>query len=85
MSRGQQGIGISAAGMYGLLTTGKSVHITSRTSPEHGPHMQIQMDTAKNRADVIVDEETEVDVGARAPRSSSSWSRRYAKGRRLGR
>ena len=27
MSRGQQGIGISAAGMYGLLTTGKSVKI----------------------------------------------------------
>ena len=25
MSRGQQGIGISAAGMYGLLTTGKPV------------------------------------------------------------
>ena len=30
MSRGQQGIGISAAGMYGLLTTGKPVKITSR-------------------------------------------------------
>ncbi|MEW6252587.1 MAG: DNA topoisomerase VI subunit B [Planctomycetota bacterium] len=58
MSRGQQGIGISAAGMYGLLTTGKSVHITSRTSPKKpAHHMQIQMDTAKNRADVIVDEE----------------------------
>src|SRR6516164_5946287 len=27
-SRGQQGIGISAAGMYGLLTTGKPVVIT---------------------------------------------------------
>ena len=31
MSRGQQGIGISAAGMYGLLTTGKSICIISRT------------------------------------------------------
>ena len=31
MSRGQQGIGISAAGMYGLLTTGKPVRIISRT------------------------------------------------------
>ena len=30
-SRGQQGIGISAAGMYGLLTTGKPVRIVSRT------------------------------------------------------
>ena len=30
-SRGQQGIGISAAGMYGQLTTGKPVLIRSRT------------------------------------------------------
>ena len=32
MSRGQQGIGISAAGMYGVLTTGKPVKIISRVS-----------------------------------------------------
>ena len=32
MSRGQQGIGISAAGMYGLLTTGKPVKIISKVS-----------------------------------------------------
>src|SRR2546425_9952494 len=31
MSRGQQGIGISAAGMYGQLTAGKPVQIISRT------------------------------------------------------
>src|SRR5438034_7249456 len=31
-ARGQQGIGISAAGMYGLLTTGKSIVVTSRTA-----------------------------------------------------
>ena len=30
-SRGQQGIGISAAGLYGQLTTGKPVVITSKT------------------------------------------------------
>jgi DNA topoisomerase-6 subunit B len=33
MSRGQQGIGISAAGMYGQLTTGKPMKIISRTGP----------------------------------------------------
>lgn len=58
MSRGQQGIGISAAGMYGLLTTGKPIHITSRTGakkPAH--HFQIAIDTAKNRPDVVHDEE----------------------------
>lgn len=32
MSRGQQGIGISAAGMYGLLTTGKPLEVLSKTS-----------------------------------------------------
>ncbi len=61
MSRGQQGIGISAAGMYGLLTTGKPIHITSRTSarkPAH--HFQIQIDTTKNRPDVVLDEEQDV-------------------------
>jgi len=32
MSRGQQGIGISAAGMYGQLTTGKATRIISKTA-----------------------------------------------------
>ncbi len=61
MSRGQQGIGISAAGMYGLLTTGKSVHITSRTSPKkEAHHFQIQIDTGKNKADVILEDTLDV-------------------------
>src|SRR5881397_4097456 len=38
MSRGQQGIGISVAGMYGQLTTGKSVQIISRTSARAAAH-----------------------------------------------
>ena len=37
MSRGQQGIGISAAGMYGLLTTGKPVKIISNGAARAGP------------------------------------------------
>jgi DNA topoisomerase-6 subunit B len=62
MSRGQQGIGISAAGMYGMLTTGKSVHITSRTGPKkEAHHFQIQIDTRKNRPDIIKDEPVEVE------------------------
>ena len=64
MARGQQGIGISAAGMYGLLTTGKSVHITSRTGPQkEAHHFQIQMDTAKNKADVVLEDTAEVAWG----------------------
>ncbi len=62
MSRGQQGIGISAAGMYGLLTTGKPIHVTSRTGPSKpAHHFQIQIDTSKNRPDVVRDEEQEVE------------------------
>ena len=38
MSRGQQGIGISAAGMYGMLTTGKPIKIISKTSPKKPAH-----------------------------------------------
>ncbi len=58
MSRGQQGIGISAAGMYGLMTTGKPVRIVSKTGPKKAAHEVIlKMDTSKNRADVVQDNE----------------------------
>ena len=51
MSRGQQGIGISAAGMYGMLTTGKPVKIISMTSPKKPAHyFEIQIDTKRNHA-----------------------------------
>lgn len=63
MSRGQQGIGISAAGMYGLLTTGEPVQIISRTSPKKkASHYHVRIDTAKNRPEVILDEECEFDL-----------------------
>ena len=49
MSRGQQGIGISAAGMYGQLTTGKPVKVTSRIGPRAAAHyFEVQIDTKKN-------------------------------------
>ena len=38
MSRGQQGIGISAAGMYGQLTTGSATRILSRTKGSKMAH-----------------------------------------------
>ncbi len=63
MSRGQQGIGISAAGMYGLLTTGEPVKIVSRTSankPAHAYHVQV--DTAKNQPQIVLDEECDFDL-----------------------
>lgn len=52
-SRGQQGIGISAAGMYGQLTTGKPMRIVTRTGRRRQAlEMLIGIDTARNRPDV---------------------------------
>ena len=49
MSRGQQGIGISAAGMYAQLTTGKPVQIISRTGARAAAHyFEVSIDTKKN-------------------------------------
>jgi len=56
-SRGQQGIGISAAGMYGLLTTGKPIKITTRTGKRRDAHhFELVIDTQKNKAQVKRDE-----------------------------
>lgn len=60
MSRGQQGIGISAAGMYGQLTTGTSTLILSKTSGKRKAHtIAVQVDTRKNRPTILRDEEVE--------------------------
>jgi DNA topoisomerase-6 subunit B len=57
-SRGQQGIGISAAAMYGQLTTGKPVRVTSRTGKKKAAHVfDIQLDTRKNEPVVTHDDE----------------------------
>lgn len=49
-SRGQQGIGIAAAGMYSQLTTGNAMRITSRISRRAIPYFfTIRMDTTRNR------------------------------------
>jgi len=57
-SRGQQGIGISAAVLYSQLTTGKSTKIYSRINPKKPSHyFELQIDTKKNEPNVIKDEE----------------------------
>ena len=53
-SRGQQGIGISAAIMYGQLTTGRSATVTSKVeSEECATRITMKLDISKNRG--IVD------------------------------
>jgi DNA topoisomerase VI subunit B len=56
-ARGQQGIGISAAAMYGQLTTGKPIRVTSRVGKGKATHVfDIQLDTRKNEPVVTHDE-----------------------------
>src|SRR5512138_2122012 len=60
--RGQQGIGISAAGMYGVLTTGKPVTVLSKIGPRKpAHHFEIAIDTQKNAPVVHKDVEIEWD------------------------
>ncbi|HYE02940.1 MAG TPA: DNA topoisomerase VI subunit B, partial [Phycisphaerales bacterium] len=60
MSRGQQGIGISAAGMYGLITTGRPMMIQTRpSSGARAHHIELAMNTKTNRAEVTTDVETD--------------------------
>ena len=63
MSRGQQGIGISAAGMYGVLTTGKPVKIISKVSKGKPAHYyEIQIDTKKNKPEILNGKGEGVDI-----------------------
>ena len=76
MSRGQQGIGISAAGMYGQITTAKPVQITSRphkSKPAH--YYELRMDLKRNEPVILEDREvpwtwsetgTQVDITMKA-------------------
>ncbi len=57
-SRGQQGIGISAAVLYGQLTTGRPARITSRISENHpANYVELTVDTKKNKGKVHSHEE----------------------------
>ncbi|MFH0979144.1 MAG: DNA topoisomerase VI subunit B [Candidatus Woesearchaeota archaeon] len=56
-SRGQQGIGISAAVMYGQLTTGKPAKITSRIDPAEPSHyFELRINTQQNKPEIIKEE-----------------------------
>lgn len=62
-SRGQQGIGISAAGMYGVQTTGKPVKIISKVSVRKPAHYyEIQIDTKRNEPKILNGKGSGVDI-----------------------
>lgn len=85
MSRGQQGIGISAAGMYGLMTTGKPMVIITRPHPKKpAHHIELAMDTSKNKPEVTVDRETDADIRSSSGTGTSvtiELEARYVKGK----
>lgn len=59
-SRGQQGIGISAAVLYAQLTTGKPAKITSKIGPKYpAQYYELHIDTEKNSPDIQKEEEVE--------------------------
>ena len=81
MSRGQQGIGISAAGMYGQLTTGKPVKIISRTGKDSPAHyFEVQIDTKKNEPLILEKKEIEWE-NHRGTQVTIELEGRYQKGR----
>lgn len=81
MSRGQQGIGISAAGMYGQLTTGRPVQIISRTGPKSPAHyFEVQIDTKKNEPRILEKKEVQWE-NPRGTAVTLEIEGRYQKGR----
>src|SRR5579862_2806003 len=83
MSRGQQGIGISAAGLYGQLTTGKPVRVTSRFNEKKpARYVEITIDTAKNEPRVLANREaTDWTAEHTGTRVAIELEGRYQKGR----
>ena len=81
MSRGQQGIGISAAGMYAQLTTGKPVQIISRTGARTPAHyFEVQIDTKKNEPRIFENKRIDWEYH-RGTQVTLEIDGRYQKGR----
>ena len=81
-TRGQQGIGISAAALYGQLTTGKPVKITSKIGkgmPAH--YYELHIDTSKNEPEISKDIEVDWD-GDHGTKVELQMEGKYQKGKR---
>jgi len=67
-SRGQQGIGISAAALYGQLTTGKPIIIISKTGPtKKANYCELHLNIKTNEPEILKEEvrEWEKDHGTK--------------------
>jgi DNA topoisomerase-6 subunit B len=81
-SRGQQGIGISAAGMYGKLTTGKPVVIRSKVKRRKAVEAVLSIDTSKNKAEIHSREEIDWGTKTCGTRIEIEMEATYKKGLR---
>ena len=56
-SRGQQGIGISAAVLYSQITAGKTTSVISKIGPDEPAHFyELMIDTSTNEPEILKDE-----------------------------
>jgi len=80
-SRGQQGIGISAAVMFAQLTTGRPTKITSKTAQNKPAHyMELHLNTQTNSPEVMVDEIKPWDIKEHGTRIEMDLEAAYIKG-----
>ncbi|HIH12055.1 TPA: DNA topoisomerase VI subunit B [Candidatus Woesearchaeota archaeon] len=81
-SRGQQGIGISAAVLYAQLTTGKPASITSKTGPDKKAyHCKLKINTQTNNPDILEEKETDWEGKNHGTRIEIDMEGTYIKGR----
>jgi len=81
-SRGQQGIGISAAVLYSQLTSGKPVRIISKIGKNYPAHyFELIINTKTNEPQILKDEEIEWDR-LQGIRIELEMEASYVKGRR---
>jgi DNA topoisomerase VI subunit B len=81
-TRGQQGIGISAAVLYGQLTTGKPATVISKTGKGKNTHqIKIKIDTTTNNPQIMADEELDWEEKDHGTRIEIDMEAAYNKGR----
>ncbi len=81
-TRGQQGLGISAAVLYGQLTTGKPAIILSKTGKGQKAHLfKLKINTHTNNPDVLEDTEQEWEGREHGTRIEIDLEGEYLKGR----
>src|SRR3989344_5868186 len=82
MSRGQQGIGISASVLYSQLTTGKASVILSKVAKNKPAlYYELKIDTAKNEPQILKEEERDWNSKEHGTRIEIELEAKYQKGK----